>query len=141
MAIRVCWDGVEIPGISSVGALSRSTSVLELRDVSAAWLIQKSPELTRYDPVTLERELGPDLAFQAWAALVAPFPNGPTPEPPAFRKDITIEYIDGGGSSVARYELRSAWPVRYDIIAELDDVRERLTLVHEGFIRTGPTAP
>ena len=137
MRVLVAWDGAVVVGASLATSLRRITSVLELRDGAAPWLIQTSPELTRYEPVILQRPLNSDTAFADWAALVTPFPGGPTPNPPAFRKDVTVECIDQADAILASYVLHSAWPVGYETLADADDiVVERLSLVHQGFQRT-----
>ena len=87
MTVRVILGRAGGPGaLQWPGPLRRVTAVLELRDGGTPWLVRSRPELTRCEPVTLERALGADRAFDAWAALVAPFPDGPTPDPAAFRK-------------------------------------------------------
>ena len=58
VAVRVSWDGQEVPGPCSAGPLRRLTSVLELRDGATPWRAQLCPELTRCEAVTLERALG-----------------------------------------------------------------------------------
>jgi hypothetical protein len=141
VAVRVSWDGQEVPGPCSAGPLRRLTSVLELRDGATPWLVQLAPELTRCEAVTLERALGCDRSFEAWAALVAPFPNGSTPEPPAFRKTVKLSYAAGTGGA-AEFRLVAAWPVAYEIIDGAEGpARERLTLVFEGFERLNPMPP
>ncbi|MFL5335223.1 MAG: phage tail protein [Geminicoccaceae bacterium] len=114
MRVVVAWDGAVVAGASLASPLRRTTSVLELRDGAAPGLIQKSPELTRYDVVVLQRPLGPDTAFADWAAVVTPFPIGPTPSPPEFRKDVTIASFDDIDAPLASYVLRAAWPAGYE---------------------------
>ncbi len=142
MTVRVFWDGLEIPGPCFAGPLRRETSVLEVRDgLVSPWLAQKAPQLSSFAPLTLERALGADRAFDAWAALVAPFPGGPPPDPPAFRKTVTLTYGAGLGAVVA-FRLLAAWPASYEILDNGEAAaRERLTLVCEGFERLddGPT--
>ena len=133
MAVRVFWDGAEISGPCAAGPLRRETAVLELREGGTPWLVRKSPELTRCLPLTIERALGPDRAFDAWAALVGPFPIGPTLEPAAFRKEVRLDY--GAGCTVGAFRLVSAWPVAYEVVDGEDTARERLTLACEGFER------
>ncbi|MGD9509538.1 MAG: hypothetical protein AB7I59_29290 [Geminicoccaceae bacterium] len=133
MPVRVFWGGAEIPGPCSVGPLRRETSLLELREGGAPWLVRRSPELTRCLPLTIERDLGADRSFDAWAALVAPFPIGPTPEPVAFRKEVRLEY--GAGCAAHVFRLASAWPVAYEVVDGEGAMRERLTLVCDGFER------
>ena len=52
---RVKWDGHYIAGISKVSALRRTTEVVEHREGGdpSAW--RKSPGLTKFEPITLER--------------------------------------------------------------------------------------
>jgi hypothetical protein len=120
----------------SAGPLRRETVVLEVRDgLVAPWLVQNLPERSSVAPFTLERPLGADRSFDAWAAAVAPFPAGPTPEPPDFRKDVTVLFSAGVGATSA-VRLVAAWPSAYEIVEGGDgQARERLTLVCEGFER------
>lgn len=135
MAVRVAWDGAEVLGPCSAGPLRRLTSVLELRDGGTPWLIQFAPELTRFEAVTLERNLGADRAFDSWAALVAPFPGGPPADPPMFRKTVTITYDAGTGAAVA-FRLLAAWPIGYEVREGVEgSARELLTIVCDGFER------
>ena len=135
MTVRVSWDGLEIAGPCAAGPLRRETSVLEVRDgLLSPWLVQMVPDLTRCPAITLDRPLGADRAFLAWAAQVAPFPVGPVPEPPDFRKEVTLEFT--GVGVLPRYRLVAAWPAAYEVLDQPDGLaRERLTLVHEGFER------
>ena len=141
MAVRVHWDGREIPGPCSAGPLRRETAVLEIRDgLLAPWLLQPTPELSRFPALTLERPLSADPSFLDWAGLVAPLPTGPTPEPPGFRKAVTLEYAAALGP--VRFRLEAAWPSGYEVLDAFDGpARERLTLVHEGFARLDAGEP
>ena len=135
MAVRVFWDGREIPGPCNAGPLRRDTGVLEVRDgLVSPWLVQPTPELSRFPALTLERPLSADRSFLDWAALVAPFPAGPTPEPPGYRKAVTLVYAAALGP--ARFRLEAAWPSGYDVLDQGEGpARERLTLVAGGFAR------
>ena len=67
---RVKWDGQYVAGVSRISALRRTTEVVEHREASAPSTSRKSPGLTRFDAIILERGVTQDTAFEAWANKV-----------------------------------------------------------------------
>src|SRR5438067_1101265 len=74
---RVKWDGQYVAGISKVSSLKRTTEVVEHREGADPSTGRKSPGRTKYDPITLERGVTHDLAFEQWANKVWNFVGGP----------------------------------------------------------------
>ena len=68
---RVKWDGRVIAGVSKVSALKRSTDVVDYREGGNPSTTHKSPGLTKYEPITLERGVSHDPDFEQWANAVA----------------------------------------------------------------------
>ena len=63
-------------GVSKVGALKRSTEVVNYRSGGGNTDDFKSPGRTKYEAVTLERGLTHDPDFEEWAASVHPGMTG-----------------------------------------------------------------
>src|ERR671912_2806782 len=95
---RVKWDGRYVAGISKVGALKRTTEVVEHREGGDPSSGRKSPGRTKYEPITLERGVTHDIDFEQWANKIWNF-SPPNPSAPAgqeqslkdFRKNLVIE--------------------------------------------------
>src|SRR5947209_12549404 len=64
---RLKWDGKYVAGISKVGALKRSTEVVEHREGGDPSTSRKSPGRTKYEAITLERGVTHDKEFEQWA--------------------------------------------------------------------------
>jgi tail tube protein gp19 len=67
---RVKWDGQYIAGVSRIGALRRVTEVIEHREGGDPSSSRKSPGRTQFEPITLERGVTHDPAFEQWANKV-----------------------------------------------------------------------
>ncbi|HLM68496.1 MAG TPA: phage tail protein, partial [Longimicrobium sp.] len=66
----VSWDGQAVAGVSSVSGLSRSTEPIEHREGADPITTRVSPGRTRMAPVTLQRGVTHDQAFEWWANSV-----------------------------------------------------------------------
>jgi phage tail-like protein len=129
----VNFGGTRI-GMSRVSPLKWSTSVVSHRDgANPVSSPQKSPGLTAYDPIVLEREIvRGDLDFQSWAMEVT---NGT-----AAKRDITITLLDGQRNVAVVFRLKNCWPSTYEAVTELNAdtshvAIERLTLEYDSFLR------
>ncbi len=139
---RVKWDGRYVAGVSRVSALRRVTDVIEHRQGGDPNTLRKSPGLTRFDSVTLERGLTHDLEFQAWANKVWSQHAGAGAEVSLkdFRKDIVLELYNEAGQLVIAYFLYRCWPSAYSALPDLDAnanavALECLTVEVEGWER------
>src|SRR5438552_13645773 len=94
---RVKWDGRYVAGVSKVGALKRTTEVVEHREGGDPSSGRKSPGRTKYEAITLERGVTHDSEFETWASLVWKLGNTPGQNASKevilqnFRKNVTIE--------------------------------------------------
>jgi phage tail-like protein len=139
---RVKWDGRYVAGISKVSALRRSTQVILHRDGGDPSSPHKSPGQTAFDPITLERGVTHDPAFEQWANKVWNLHGGLGTEVSLkdFRKDVLIELYNEAGQLVLAYQVFRAWVSDYQALPELDasangTAIESLTLQHEGWLR------
>jgi phage tail-like protein len=139
---RVKWDGRYVAGVSKVGALKRSTEVVEHREGGDPSTSRKSPGRTKYEAVTLERGVTHDKEFEQWANKVWNFGAGLGAEVSLkdFRKDILIELYNEAGQLVATYKLFRCWVSEYQAQADLDAnanavLIQSLKLENEGWER------
>jgi phage tail-like protein len=119
---RVKWDGRYVAGVSKVGALKRSTEMVEHREGGDPSTSRRSPGRTKYEAVTLERGVTHDLEFERWANKVWNFGAGLGAEVSLkdFRKDISIEVYNEAGQKVLAYNLFRCWVSEYQSLPDLD---------------------
>jgi phage tail-like protein len=119
---RVKWDGRYVAGVSKVGALKRSTEMVEHRDGGDPSTSRKSPGRTKYDAISLERGVTHDLEFERWANKVWNFGAGLGSEVSLrdFRKDISIEIYNEAGQKVQAYNVFRCWVSEFQALPDLD---------------------
>src|SRR6266436_6963589 len=104
---RLKWDGKYVAGISKVGALKRTTEVVEHREGGDPSTSHKSPGRNKYEAITLERGVTHDVDFEQWANKVWNFGSGLGKEVSLkdFRKDITIGAYNDAGQLALAYKV------------------------------------
>ena len=119
---RVMWDGKYVAGISKVGALKRTTEVVEHRNGGDPSTGHKSPGRTKYEAIMLERGVTHDQEFEAWAKKVWNFGGGLGAEVSLkdFRKDLVIELYNEAGQKVIAYKVFRCWVSEFQAQADLD---------------------
>ncbi|MGE0878936.1 MAG: phage tail protein [Acidimicrobiia bacterium] len=139
---RVKWDGKYVAGVDKISALKRTTEVVDHREGSDLSTTHKSPGMTKYDAITLERGITHDTEFETWANKVwnRDAPRGAETALAAFRKDVVIELLNEAGQVVLAYQVMRAWPSEYQALPDLDAgasavAFERIVLQHEGWRR------
>lgn len=139
---RVKWDGRYVAGISKISALRRTTEVVEHREGGDPSMSRKSPGRTRYEPITLERDVTHDTEFEQWANKVWRLGAGLGAEVSLadFRKDIIIDVFNEAGQRVLSYKVYRCWVSEYQALPDLDAnaaavMIESITLEHEGWER------
>jgi phage tail-like protein len=149
---RVKWDGRYVAGVSKVGALKRSTEMVEHREGGDPSTSRKSPGRTKFEAVTLERGVTHDTEFERWANKVWNFGSGLGAEVSLkdFRKDLIIEVYNESGQLALAYKVFRCWVSEYQALADLDANAnavniQTLKLENEGWERdydvTEPTEP
>jgi phage tail-like protein len=149
---RLKWDGKYVAAVSKMGALKRTTEVVEHREGGDPSTAHKSPGRTKYDAITLDRGLTQDTAFQAWAALVWNLGGalGAEVSLKNFRKDVYLEVYNEAGQLVLAYKIYRCWVSEYQAMPDLDAnanavAIEHIKLENEGWERdtsvTEPTEP
>lgn len=139
---RVRWDGRYVAGISKVGAMSRSTEVVEHRVGGDPSTSRKSPGRSKFEAIMLERGVTHDEDFERWANLVWNVEAGLGAEVSLkdFRKDITIEMYNEAGQLAIAYRVFRCWVSEYKALPELDAnanavAIQSIKLENEGWVR------
>jgi phage tail-like protein len=129
---RVKWDGHVVAGISRISPLRRTTEVVEHREGGDPSMWRKSPGRTQFDPITLERGITHDPAFEQWANKVWMFGAGGGAEMSLkdFRKDITIDMLNEAGQLVLSYRVFRCWVSEYQALPELDANANAVAIEH-----------
>src|SRR5262245_9226815 len=138
---RVKWDGRYVAGVSKVSGLRRTTDVIRHREGGDPSTTRKSPGLTEFAPITLERGVTHDAEFENWAnkvwSLGAP---GAEVSLKDFRKDIVLELHNEAGQIVLAYKIYRCWISEYEVLPARDAnanavAIEHITLENEGWER------
>lgn len=149
---RVRWDGRFVAGVSKVGALKRTTEVVEHRVGGDSSTGRKSPGRSKFEPIMLERGVTHDEEFERWANLVWNVQGGLGAEVSLsdFRKDIIIEMYNEAGQLAIAYQVFRCWVSEFQALPELDSnanavAIQSIKLENEGWIRDSavqePTEP
>jgi phage tail-like protein len=149
---RVKWDGRYVAGISKVGALKRTTEVVEHREGGDPSTGRKSPGRNKFEAITLERGVTHDTDFEAWARKVWNFGGGGGAESSLadFRKDVILDVFNEAGQKAISYRLFRCWVSEYQALPDLDAnanavAIQTIKLENEGWERdesvTEPTEP
>lgn len=119
---RVKWDGRYVAGISKVGALKRTTEMVEHREGGDPSTSRKSPGRSSFEAITLERGVTHDPEFEQWANKVWNFGSGLGSEISLkdFRKDIIIEVYNEAGQLALAYKVYRCWVSEFQAFPEMD---------------------
>lgn len=119
---RVKWDGKYVAGVSKVGALKRTTEVVEHREGGDPSSSRKSPGRTKYEAISLERGVTHDKEFEQWANKVWNYGSGLGAEVSLkdFRKDLIIEMYNEAGQLAIAYKIYRCWVSEFQAQSDLD---------------------
>jgi phage tail-like protein len=139
---RVRWEGRDVAGISKVGALKRTTEVVEHREGGDPSTSRRGPGRTKYEAITLERGVTHDLEFEQWANKVWHYGNGLGQEVSLkdFRRDILIDLYNEAGQVVKTFKVYRCWVSEFQTLPDLDAnanavAIETIKLENEGWER------
>jgi phage tail-like protein len=129
-----------VAGASKVSGLKQTVEVVEHRDGGDYSTKRKSPGLTTFEPITIERGISFDGAFEDWANLVYSTDGPGAVSLKNFRRDITIELYNLQGIKVRAWNAFRCWVSEFTAVPELDAngnaiAFESLVLQNEGFAR------
>jgi phage tail-like protein len=131
---RIFWEGSNTPvaGVSKVGALKRSTEVVEHREGGDPSSGRKSPGRNKYEAVTLERGVTHDTEFEKWANKVWNYGSGLGAEVSLkdFRRNVIIEMYNEAGQLAIAYKVYRCWVSEYQALPDLDANANAVAIQH-----------
>ncbi|MGH3972295.1 MAG: phage tail protein [Pseudonocardiaceae bacterium] len=135
---RIKWDGQYVAGLSKMSALKRTTDPVVHREGGDPSYERKSPGMSKYDAVTLERGLSHDSTFEKWANLVHSLKSPISLR--NFRKDVTVDVFNEAGQKVLSFLLFRCWVSEFQTLPALDSgtvaiAIETIKLENEGWER------
>ena len=132
---RVVMSGVPVAGFVRAAGLGASvvTASPGAADIRA-------PSVSKYQPITLERGITYDSAFEDWCNLVWARDARLARVLADFHKDLTIETYDEAGRRQRAFHLVKCWPSEFQSMPELDANASAIAIRHlvlqnEGFVR------
>jgi phage tail-like protein len=132
---------VEIDGVASAGFQKASELSVEIANVQyyegGSLIPNKSPGRLTFADVTLERGATMDKDLFDWFTQVAEASANIGLKEPFFKRNLDIVQQDRDGSTLRRWSLTGAWPVKFvagDWDNEADEnVIESVTLTYDFF--------
>lgn len=132
---------VEIDGVASAGFQKASELSVEIANVQyyegGSLIPNKSPGRLTFADVTLERGATMDKDLFDWFTQVAEASANIGLKEPLFKRNLDIVQQDRDGSTLRRWSLTGAWPVKFvagDWDNEADEnVIESVTLTYDFF--------
>ena len=117
---KVKWDNQYVAGLTKMGALKRTTEMVEFREAGENITSRKLPGKTTYQAVMLEAGVTYDTAFSDWANQVNDFASHSITSLADFRKNVTLDLFNEAGQKVLSYHLYRAWVSEYQALPDLD---------------------
>jgi len=120
MKFQIRMDGKVVAGVSKVSALKQSTEPVSHREGGDPSTARITPSVWKYEPITMERGVTHDLAFEAWAALVWKTGGDGLISLKSFRKDINLDLLNEQGVVAKSYKIYRCWVSTYQALPDLD---------------------
>ena len=117
---KVKWDNQYVAGLSKMGALKRTTEIVEFREAGENIVPRKLPGKSSFADVSLEAGITYDTSFEDWANLVNDFASHRITSLGEFRKNITIDVFNEAGAKALSYNLYRCWVSEYQALPDLD---------------------
>jgi len=128
---RLEIGGINEAHFSEVTGFDTTTDAIDYREGSDDTFVRKLPGLTKFGNITLKRGITDSIDLYNWYQDVV--------AGKIRRELVTIVVQDELGKDAARFEIREAWPSKYDpmdLNAKGNDVSiETMELVNEGVKR------
>lgn len=130
---RVEIDGISTAGFQDATIPDSTTDPVDYREGTDATTPRKLSGQTKYGNISLKKGLTDSMELYDWRKQVEQTGAAKA------RKNISLILIDEEGNDKARWDIREAWPTKYDVSdfsAKGNDVLiESLDIIHEGFDR------
>lgn len=129
---RVKWEGRYVAGVSKIGALKRTTEVVEHREGGDHSTARKTPGRHKFEAITLERGVTHDPEFEQWANKVWNYGGGLGTEMSLqdFRKDLILEFYNEAGQLAIAYKVYRCWVSEFQSLPDLDANANAVAIQH-----------
>ena len=118
---RIKWDNEYVAGLSKCSALKKTTEVVKWREGNEMTSVErKSPGITTYEPVVMERGITHDTAFEDWANMINSCKGDSATDLVNYKKNLTLDVMNERGQIAFSYRLYNCWVSEYTAIHELD---------------------
>ena len=121
---RLVWDDDgavgPIAGVSKVSGLKRTTELVTHRDGGDLSTKRHSPGVSSFEPITIERGITHDTAFERWATKVYSTAGDAAMSLRNFRKDIIIDLYNLQGVKVRSWQVFRCWVSEFQALPDLD---------------------
>lgn len=125
-------------GFQKVTGLNMSTEVVEYREGGDSDTVSKTPGLTKFDPITLDRGMSDDADMWNWSMKVFDY-NSVNQTNAKFRTNMKIKLKDREGNIVKIWAVPNCWVSEYktgEFDAQSNNIMiETMTVQHEGWYR------
>ena len=114
----VKWNNAVVMAVHKVSSITKSIDPIDWRTGGDSNFSAKVPGLTKWEPITLERGLSADTAFQEWMVLVNKYTKAGLQADEAvhaFRKNLNIEMYSLQNELVMTINVYNAWPSKLTI--------------------------
>lgn len=123
-------------GFQKVSGLKMNTEVIEYREGGDNLTVSKSPGLTKFEPITLQRGMSEDTDMWDWASKIFHI-DETAHEQTKYRANVKIKLKGRDGRVVRAWEVPNAWISKYET-GEFDAMGnnimiETIELQHEGW--------
>lgn len=128
----VKWDNAVVMAVHKVSGITKSVDAIDWRTGGDSNFGAKVPGITKWEPITLERGLSADTAFQDWMIKVNRYTKAGGQENEAvhgFRKNLQIEMYDLQNELVMTVNVYNAWPSKLTV-ADFDAKANELAIEH-----------
>ncbi|MEO7676948.1 MAG: phage tail protein [Verrucomicrobiota bacterium] len=115
---RVVIGGKTVAGMSKSSALKLATNKVIYRSRDSSSDLKSSGRM-KFEPITLERGVTHDQAFEQWA-------NGTAKK----RKQISIEVYDEAGRRIIAYKVRRCWVSEFQALPDLNANANAVAIQH-----------
>jgi len=128
----VKWNQTYVMAVHKVTSITKSIDPIDWRTGGDSNFNAKIPGITKWEPITLERGLSADTAFQEWMVSVNRYTKAGGQDNEAvhaFRKNLHIEMYSLQNELVMTINVYNAWPSKLTI-ADFDAKANELAIEH-----------
>jgi phage tail-like protein len=139
---QVVIAGRTVAGLSKMGALKRTTEVVNWRAAGDPSMQRAMPGGSKFENVSLEQGLSHDAVFEEWANAVNNVAEGDAGMSLVnYRRDVVINVLNLQGTPAISYKLKRAWVAEFQALPEFDAnsmntvAIQSVSIAYEGFVR------